>query len=83
MPHAAVTMLDGHPLSQKGRTKAALKIALYASAFGGVFSALMLLFLGPQVAKVAAQLGTPEYLWSVYSDLRSLPEYRGKVSSRV
>ena len=44
-PHAAATMLDGHPLSQQGRTKAAL----------------MLLFLGPQVAKVAAQLGTAEY----------------------
>ena len=49
-PHAAATMLDGHPLSRQGRTKAALKIALYASTFGGVFSALMLLFLGPQVA---------------------------------
>lgn len=60
-PHAATTMLDGHPLSQKGRTKAALKIALYASTFGGVFSALMLLFLAPQVAKVSAQLGTAEY----------------------
>lgn len=60
-PHAAATMLDGHPLSQKGRTKAALKIALYASTFGGIFSALMLLFLAPQVAKVSAQLGTAEY----------------------
>ncbi len=60
-PHAAATMLDGHPLSQKGRTKTALKIALRASTFGGVFSALMLLFLAPQVAKVAAQLGTAEY----------------------
>ncbi len=60
-PHAAATMLDGHPLSEKGRTKAALKIALYASTFGGIFSAIMLLFLGPQVAKVAAQLGTAEY----------------------
>lgn len=60
-PHAATTMLDGHPLSQKGRTKAALKIALYASTFGGIFSALMLLFLAPQVARVSAQLGTAEY----------------------
>ncbi len=60
-PHAAATMLDGYPLSQQGRTKAALKIALYASTFGGVFSALTLLFLGPQVAKIAAQLGTAEY----------------------
>ncbi len=60
-PHAATTMLDGHPLSQKGRTRAALKIALYASTFGGIFSALMLLFLAPQVARVSAQLGTAEY----------------------
>ncbi len=60
-PHAAATMLDGHPLSQQGRTKVALKIALYASTFGGIFSALMLLFLGPQVAKVSAMLGTAEY----------------------
>ena len=60
-PHAAATMLDGYPLNQKGRTKAALKIALYASTFGGIFSAFVLLFLAPQVAKVAAQLGTAEY----------------------
>lgn len=60
-PHAAATMLDGHPMSEKGRSRAALKIALYASTFGGTFSALMLLFLAPQVAKVASQLGTAEY----------------------
>ncbi len=60
-PHAAATMLDGHPLSQQGRTKAALKIALYASTFGGIFSALVLLFLGPEVAKISAKLGTAEY----------------------
>lgn len=60
-PHAATTMLDGHPMSEKGRTKAALKIALYASTFVGIFSALTLLFLAPQVAKVAANIGTAEY----------------------
>ena len=60
-PHAATTMLDGHPMSEKGRTKAALKIALYASTFCGIFSALTLLFLAPQVAKVAANIGTAEY----------------------
>ena len=60
-PHAAATMMDGHPLYKQGRTKAALKIALYASTFGGIFSALVLLFLGPQVAKVSAMLGTAEY----------------------
>ena len=77
-PHAAATMLDGHPLSNRGRTKAALKIALYASTFGGVFSALMLLFLGPQVAKVAAQLGTPEYFMVCVFGLTIIAGVSGK-----
>lgn len=77
-PHAAATMLDGHPLSRKGRTKAALKIALYASTFGGVFSALMLLFLGPQVAKIAAQLGTAEYFMVCVFGLTIIAGVSGK-----
>ena len=77
-PHAAATMLDGHPLSDQGRTKAALKIALYASTFGGVFSALMLLFLGPQVAKVAAQLGTAEYFMVCVFGLTIIAGVSGK-----
>ena len=77
-PHAAATMLDGHPLSEKGRTKAALKIALYASTFGGVFSALMLLFLGPQVAKIAAQLGTAEYFMVCVFGLTIIAGVSGK-----
>ena len=77
-PHAAATMLDGHPLSERGRTKAALKIALYASTFGGIFSALMLLFLGPQVAKVAAQLGTAEYFMVCVFGLTIIAGVSGK-----
>ena len=77
-PHAAATMLDGHPLSEQGRTKAALKMALYASTFGGVFSALMLLFLGPQVAKVAAQLGTAEYFMVCVFGLTIIAGVSGK-----
>ena len=77
-PHAAATMLDGHPLSEQGRTKAALKIALYASTFGGVFSALMLLFLGPQVAKITAQLGTAEYFMVCVFGLTIIAGVSGK-----
>ena len=77
-PHAAATMLDGHPLSRQGRTKAALKIALYASTFGGVFSALMLLFLEPQVAKIAAQLGTAEYFMVCVFGLTIIAGVSGK-----
>ncbi|WP_105616811.1 tripartite tricarboxylate transporter permease [Vallitalea okinawensis] len=60
-PHATATMMDGYPLSQKGQSKKALDIALYASTFGGIFSALVLLFLAPQVAKAAMKIGSPEY----------------------
>ena len=77
-PHAAATMLDGYPLSQKGRTKAALKIALEASTFGGIFSALALLFLGPQVAKIAAQLGTAEYFMVCLFGLTIIAGVSGK-----
>ena len=77
-PHAAATMMDGHPLSKQGRTKAALKIALYASTIGGIFSALMLLFLGPQVAKVAAMLGTAEYFMVCLFGLTIIAGVAGK-----
>ena len=59
-PHAAATMLDGNPLAKKGQAQKALNIALEASTFGGIFSALVLLFLAPQVAKVALNFGAPE-----------------------
>lgn len=60
-PHATATMLDGYPLSKQGKTKKALNIALQASTFGGIISAIVLLFFAPQVGKFAQQMGTPEY----------------------
>ncbi|MDH2926694.1 tripartite tricarboxylate transporter permease [Lonepinella koalarum] len=60
-PHAAATMLDGHPLATHGQAQKALNIALYASFIGGIVSALVLLFLAPEVASVAMKMGSPEY----------------------
>ncbi|MDC7232551.1 MAG: tripartite tricarboxylate transporter permease [Spirochaetales bacterium] len=60
-PHATATMLDGYPLSRKGQTHKALKLALQASTFGGIISAVVLLFLAPQVSIFAQKMGTPEY----------------------
>ena len=60
-PHAAATMLDGYPLTKKGHSMKALAVALRASTFGGIFSAIVLLFFAPQVAKFAQMMGTPEY----------------------
>ena len=47
-------------MAKKGLAKKALNIALEASTFGGIFSALVLLFLAPQVAKVALKFGASE-----------------------
>ncbi len=60
-PHAAATMLDGYPLTKKGQSMKALTVALRASTFGGIFSAVVLLFFAPKVAKFAQMMGTPEY----------------------
>ena len=60
-PHATATMLDGYPMSKRGETKKALNIALQASTFGGIISAIVLLFFAPQVGRFAQKMGTPEY----------------------
>ena len=44
-PSSAATVLDGYPLTQQGKPLKALTMALYASFFGGLFSALVLLLL--------------------------------------
>ncbi len=77
-PHAACTMLDGYPLSRKGRTGTALKLALYASTIGGIFSALVLLFLSPAAAQIAASFGTAEYFMVCLFGLTIIAGVSGK-----
>ncbi|MCR4672985.1 MAG: tripartite tricarboxylate transporter permease [Lachnospiraceae bacterium] len=60
-PAAAATVLDGYPMTQQGKAPRALMIALKASVVGGLISGVCLLFLAPQVAKVALKFGSPEY----------------------
>ena len=60
-PHATATMLDGYPMSMKGQGRKALHVALTASTFGGLFSAVVLLLFAPQVAALADNLGSPDY----------------------
>ena len=58
---AAATLLDGYPLAKKGNPGKALDMALVASTFGGLASALSLLFFSPQVGRVALSFAPPEY----------------------
>lgn len=58
---AVATTFDGYPLAQKGRAGDALNMALYSSVFGGLVSAIALLFFAPQLAKVVLLIASPEY----------------------
>lgn len=60
-PANAATLLDGYPMTKKGKPLKALTMALYASFVGGTFSALVLLFAAPNIAKITRLFGPPEY----------------------
>lgn len=60
-PASAATAIDGYALTMKGHAGKALEMALYASTIGGVFSAVMLLFIAPLMARLATSFGPPEF----------------------
>ncbi|HSV56860.1 MAG TPA: tripartite tricarboxylate transporter permease, partial [Magnetospirillaceae bacterium] len=60
-PSAAATILDGYPLARKGMAGKALGVSLVASTSGGFISALCMIFLAPQLARIALEFGAEEY----------------------
>ena len=58
---SAATCIDGFQLCQKGKPRAAVGMATFASVTGGVFSGIVLLTLAPLLAQVATLFGPPEY----------------------
>ena len=75
---AAATLIDGYPMCQKGQPRRALDMALVASTFGGLFSALCLLFFAPQISKVAIKFGSPEYFALALFGLSVIASVSGK-----
>lgn len=59
-PASAATVLDGYPMAQNGHPALALDTALMASTVGGIFSALVLLFMAPEVARYAVKFSSVE-----------------------
>ncbi len=60
-PEAVATTFDGYPMAQKGLAGKALGLAITASSFGGVFSALVMLLLSPPLSLVALKIQSAEY----------------------
>ncbi len=62
-PANIATTLDGHTMAQKGEGAKALQISFLASAVGGVFGVLLLIFLTPVLAQWALAFGPSHLFW--------------------
>lgn len=60
-PSSVATLFDGGPMAAKGQAGKALGIGIVYSFIGGILSVLALIFIAPQIAKVALQFGPYEY----------------------
>lgn len=71
-PLAAATLLDGYPMAKAGRAGDAIGVAIAASAIGGMFGGLILIFFAPLLAQVAVNFGPPEYFALAVTGLMSI-----------
>lgn len=60
-PAAAATVADGYALAKKGQAGKAVKGALFSSAFGCMFSSIVLILIAQPIAKYALKFGPAEY----------------------
>lgn len=77
-PEAICTTFDGYPMAQKGLAGKAIGIAVVVSAFGGLMSVIMLLFLGPLVADWALAFSSTEYFSLILMGLCCVSGITGK-----
>ena len=59
-PSSITTTFDGYPMAQRGEGEKALKISIVSSLFGGLLSAVILLFFTPILADVAIKFSYVE-----------------------
>jgi putative tricarboxylic transport membrane protein len=62
-PANIATTLDGHTMAQKGEGARALQLAFLASAVGGIFGVMLLIFLTPLLAQWALAFGPAQLFW--------------------
>lgn len=62
-PASAAYADEAHRMTLKGEGETALGVGLVASALGGVFGALLLLFAAPALAEIALSFSSFEYFW--------------------
>lgn len=59
-PAAAATTFDGFPMVAAGQPMRALSIQLFCSAIGGIFAAIAMFLISPQLSSLALKFGPAE-----------------------
>ncbi len=62
-PSSMATVFDGFPLVRKGKPGLALGLGVWSSFFGGIISAVILVLLAPQLARIGLEFGP----WDFFS----------------
>lgn len=60
-PSSVATTFDGFPMARKGKPGLALGIGVWSSFFGGILSAILLMTLAPQLARMGLEFGPWDY----------------------
>ncbi|MEM6635567.1 MAG: tripartite tricarboxylate transporter permease [Pseudomonadota bacterium] len=60
-PSSVATTFDGYPLARSGKPGLALGIGVWSSFFGGVFAAIVLMLVAPQLALIGLEFQPVDY----------------------
>ncbi len=82
-PASAATVLDGYPMAQRGEAGRALGMATIGSTIGGLFAAIVLALLAPQLASIALKFGASEYFALAFFGLTIIASLSGDVLKGV
>lgn len=77
-PASSATVLDGHPLAEKGEAGKALGMALWASCTADFVSNLALILLAGWLASFALKFGPPEFFALILFSLTIIAGVSGK-----
>jgi TctA family transporter len=77
-PSSVATVFDGHPMAKRGEPGTALCLGIWASFFGGLISALILMFFTPPLADIALKFGPWEFFSLVAFGLTIIASLSGK-----
>ena len=77
-PSSLVTCWDGNPMAKSGRPDLALSIGVFASLFGGIVSAILLMTVAPLLSKVTLSFDSWEYFSLTFLGLSVVVSLTGK-----